>query len=133
MLPGQIPTDNDLPAKELARQLQQARRDLTHSRQQYEDLFEHAPVGYFVLGSQGEIIEVNRHGADLLQADRSMLYGRPLAMFVPRENHDEFFFHLNHVFGDRRIQSAELPLVDRQGRHIWGQLKSRLQPGTDGI
>ncbi len=36
------------------------------SRSRYADFFEFAPVGYLILASDGQILEVNRTGASLL-------------------------------------------------------------------
>ena len=90
-------------------------------------LFESAPIGYFVLNRDSTIVDVNQFGADLLKADKSSLHSKPLMSFVPHENQDLFTGHLNRVFSDRSSQSAEIQIVDRTGRRVWGQFESRPQ------
>ncbi len=48
----------------------------------YRDLFDFAPVGYFRLDEQGRILEVNLAGASLLGLERSTALGQPVAQYV---------------------------------------------------
>ena len=54
----------------------------------YHDLFDFAPIGYFRLDGQGQILEVNLAGAALLGLDRSTAvkqrFGQHVAIAVPR-------------------------------------------------
>ena len=54
-------------------ELQRAQESITQARDRYADLYDFAPVGYFTLNRQGEIIEVNLAGAQLLGAERDRL------------------------------------------------------------
>ena len=106
--------------------------DLLRSRRNYETLFESAPVGYFVLDKRGGILDVNLYGANLLQADRKHLLGKPFIVFVPRDSHTQFFTHLQRVFDEARLQSHEMPVLDRRGRRLWARFESRLQVTEEG-
>ncbi len=95
-------------------------------------LFESAPIGYFVLNKEGSILDVNLYGANLLQSDRKFLLQKPFIVFVPRENHGQFSDHLQRVFDEARLQSYEIPIMDRRGRRLWGRFETRLQITKDG-
>ena len=113
-------------------ELLRSEQELQRSRRGYENLFESAPIGYFVLNTDGSIVDVNQYGASLIQADRRYLDQRPFAEFVPREDHERFCRHLQRVFEESRLQSQELPIVDRRGRRLWGRFESRLLEDESG-
>ena len=60
------------------------------AQEQYFQLFDHAPIGYFVLGATGEILQVNAAGCEQLGADRKKLLGRRFNGFITRECQDGF-------------------------------------------
>ena len=97
------------------------------SPHEYESLYESAPIGYFILDRIGTILDANRYGANLLQAERQYLMRRPFATFVPAEHHARFHEHLQRVLDEARVQSSELPIVDHRGRRLWGRFETRLQ------
>ena len=47
-------------------------------RAKYHDLYDFAPVGYFTLDLQGNIVELNLRAASMLGKERSVLIGRPV-------------------------------------------------------
>ncbi len=113
-------------------ELKRSEQELLRSRREFETLFESAPVGYFVLDKRGGILDVNLYGANLLQADRKHLFGKPFIVFVPHDSHPQFFTHLQRVFDEARLQSHEMPVIDRRGRRLWARFESRLQVTDDG-
>ncbi|MFW6313286.1 MAG: ATP-binding protein [Spirochaetota bacterium] len=114
-------------------ELRRSEAELRKSRRELAALFESAPIGYFVLNKEGSILDVNLYGANLLQADRKLLMGKPFIVFVPRENHRQSSGHLQRVFDEARLQSYEIPIMDRRGRRLWGRFETRLQVTEDGI
>ena len=113
-------------------ELKRSEHELLRNRREFETLFESAPVGYFVLDKRGGILDVNLYGANLLQADRKHLFGKPFIVFVPHDSHPQFFTHLQRVFDEARLQSHEMPVIDRRGRRLWARFESRLQVTDDG-
>lgn len=63
-------------------ELQQAREDIEKQNNKNRDLFDCAPVGYFVLNDRLSIIDVNIAGLKLIGADRAHVMGMPFRMFV---------------------------------------------------
>ncbi len=47
-------------------------------RAKYHDLYDFAPVGYFTLDLQGNIVELNLRAASMLGKERPLLIGQPL-------------------------------------------------------
>lgn len=112
-------------------ELQRSQQELEYSRRQYETLFEHAPVGYFVFSTEGGILEANQFGARMLGSDRKNLYRKPFIVFLPEENHSVFFDHLKRVFRERSQQSCEMQIKSRDGRALWGRFESRMKESDD--
>ena len=63
-------------------ELQQAREDIERQNNKNRDLFDCAPVGYFVLDGRLSIIDVNIAGMELIGSDRAHVIGMPFRMFV---------------------------------------------------
>ena len=63
-------------------ELVRSRGELESSLERYSELYDFAPVGYFTLGRDGAIRDVNLTGARLLGVDRAELVARRIAAFV---------------------------------------------------
>ena len=63
-------------------ELQRARDELDATLENYTDLYDFAPVGYFSIDESGTILEANLTGATLLGVERSRLTQRRLPLFV---------------------------------------------------
>jgi len=83
-------------------ELRQIREDLELSRSKYADLFEFAPVGYFVTDKKGNIEQVNLTGSSMLGRPRNTLSQKPFTIYVAREDRD--IFYLSH---EKVLKTAE--------------------------
>jgi PAS domain S-box-containing protein len=79
-------------------ELRQARDELETALEQYTDLYDFAPVGYFTLNRIGNILSVNLTGAGLLGVERSLLVGRRFGLFVTDEARPAFTACFEKVF-----------------------------------
>ena len=79
-------------------ELRQARDELESALGNYTDLYDFAPVAYFNIDRNGEIIAVNFSGASLLGAERSRLIGKRLGLFIVDELRTFFSEFLQKVF-----------------------------------
>jgi PAS domain S-box-containing protein len=72
----------------------------------YQELFDQAPIGYLLTSLDGSIRQANSTAAAMLGAERRLLAGRSLALFIPE--------------GQRRPFRAEVArLRDAQHLYIW--------------
>ncbi|MFT3914906.1 MAG: ATP-binding protein [Anaeromyxobacteraceae bacterium] len=69
-------------------ELRDTRAALEVSLARQKELFDFAPVGYFVLDGAGAIVDLNFAGARLLGANRADVTGRPFAEFVVPEGRE---------------------------------------------
>jgi len=67
-----------------------SRRALEKERCRYQELFDFAPECYLVTDTEGVIIDANSAATNLFKVSRSMLIGKPLAIFVRNEEHLTF-------------------------------------------
>lgn len=81
----------------------------------YADLYEHAPVAYLTLLSDGKITEANRAGAQLLKGDSAALVGKCFGNFVSESSRPVFEAFLRQVFEQEPKPSCEVEL-EQQGK-----------------
>lgn len=113
-------------------ELRGAHIDLEESRQKYSDLYDFAPVGYFVFDRNGMINTVNLTGADMLDVVRSKLTKKLFSTFVKKCDKDRFYLHLREAIRDQSICNCELTLVRKDGAEFYVQLKSQVHKDSKG-
>jgi len=92
----------------------------------YAELFELAPVGYFVLDTQGRISEVNQKAADLLGLERSALLQHHFVRYVIPDLQDtfrNFLLDLTHTEG--ATATLELQLFKKNGPIFYADLSGK--------
>ncbi|OOC11161.1 GGDEF and EAL domain-containing protein [Thioalkalivibrio halophilus] len=71
-------------------ELRQTQQALAQASQRYQDLFDFAPVAFFVLDASGETLEVNRTATRMLGLPRSHLLQQPLRRFLDTGSREPF-------------------------------------------
>jgi PAS domain S-box-containing protein len=79
-------------------ELRKTRDELEAALENYTDLYDFAPVGYFTLAASGTINQVNLTGANLVDIERSRLVGQQFELLLPGELRPAFNAFLNQVF-----------------------------------
>jgi len=106
--------------------LRQTQEDLEESRQQYVNLFESAPIGYFILDQHGNVQKVNNKGAELLGYSRDYLIGNPLLPYLTQPTRLPFSAHLRSISGVATSASAEVECLHSSGRVVHAKVESVL-------
>ncbi len=102
-----------------------ARNELELSRNQYAELYDFAPVGYFTLDTAGLIWKVNFVGAHLLGMERQLLANKPLSSFIADADGREIFSnHLKSVLKRKGMQRCEIGFTGKDGQVVQGLLQS---------
>jgi PAS domain S-box-containing protein len=91
--------------------------ELQEVSDKYQDLFDFAPVGYFLWDEQGKIVEVNLAGAALLRLDRSDLLQKRFGQFVVPESLRAFDDFCGRVLQADTKQTCEVTLL-REGQLV---------------
>jgi PAS domain S-box-containing protein len=97
---------------------------LIESRDQYHELYDFAPVGYFTIDEKALIRQVNLTGADLLGIQRSKLINTKFSHFISPEFQDDFYFHCQRIFESATKQTCDLKLVKPDGTLVDARLDS---------
>ena len=78
--------------------------------QKYTELYNYAPSGYFTLSKEGEIIELNPCGANILGKEIQQLKSSMFGFFVSDETKPIFNSFLRKVFSSKGEGSCEITL-----------------------
>src|SRR3990170_3041912 len=114
-------------------QLRKARDEVESSRNQYAELYDFAPVGYFTIDAQGLIEGVNLTGARLLVIERGLLLKRPFTGFIAEAADREIFSkHCSEVFQKQGSRTCEIRLKRKDGAAFSAQLQSIAKENSDG-
>lgn len=60
--------------------------EVAHALARYKEFYDSAPIGYFIVGIDGQVIECNHAGAKLLRIRGDEVGGRPLAGFLAEQS-----------------------------------------------
>jgi PAS domain S-box-containing protein len=108
--------------------------ELPFSRGQLADLYDFAPVGYFILDGKGRILGANATGAELLGMTRPSLIRKFFSAFIPnKKEKDAFHLHLDEVVAKRSLQVCEIRLKKKNGPVFYARLQSNAGEDTGGF
>lgn len=92
-------------------ELRRTRDELEAALDNYTDLYDFAPVGYFTLAATGTINQVNLTGANLVNVERSRLVGRHFELLLPGDLRPAFNTFLNQVFLHPARRSGDFAIL----------------------
>ncbi len=107
-------------------ELRQVQENLEESSRRYRDLFDQAPVGYFIIDEHGLIQQANKKGAELLGYGCEYLSGKPFLLYLTHEARKMFSAHLRKFSVKIRSSSTEVECVHTSGKTIPLRLESVL-------
>ena len=110
-------------------ELQRARSELESFLDQYTNLYDFAPVGYFTLGRNGNIMQANLTGAILLGEERSTLANRPFGSYVSFDCRTTFNAFLESVFKSQANESCQLAILKKGKKNLYVQIEARTLNG----
>ena len=113
-------------------ELRRIQRDLEDSRDRFALLYDQAPVGYLTLDPHGVVVEANLTAARLSGLDRHAFLKKRLSRFIASDSQDEFYLHLQHVFGTGLKQVCELQMRPTTAAAFTGRLESIALPTEQG-
>lgn len=99
-------------------ELREKQQEIEEARKRYLDLYDFAPIGYFVFDQKGTIIELNLTGTRLLGLPRNQLIGAPFALFLNRDFMHPFNQHLKKVFSSNVNEACELKMSQRYQKSV---------------
>lgn len=106
-------------------ELRRARLEMETLLTQYTDLYDFAPVGYFILSVKGMILEANLTAATLLGAARGALVKQPLTRFILPEDQNIYVRYCKQLFETGALKGCDLRMVKKDGTSFWARLEAR--------
>jgi signal transduction histidine kinase len=92
-------------------ELRQARDELEVALDNYTDLYDFAPSGYFTLAATGAILQANLTGATMVGIERSRLVGQSFGRLVSAESRPAFSTFLEQVFAGQTKQAGDFEVA----------------------
>jgi PAS domain S-box-containing protein len=112
-------------------ELREAKHRLEQAVRRYRELYDYAPVSYFILDPKGKILEANLAAAEAVGEGRATILGRSLFLSLPREDRDILYRHLRTVFKTREAHACVLRLrADQKER--WFRFQSQRHSDSEG-
>jgi len=105
-------------------ELRNAQQEIETSRRMYADLYDFAPIGYFTLSDDGQILQVNLTGADLLGMQKRLLVGNKFFRFVEKNDLGIFQSHCLKVLETHTAQNCEIRMKKIDGTPFFARLQS---------
>lgn len=112
-------------------ELQSTLDELRSSKQKYVDLFDHAPVGYAIIGDKGIVLSLNLTLAQLLGIPRTKIEGNKFSSVIMQEDKDTFFLARRSVFVTQKPQTCEIRFLTSDQSVITVQLDLSLMSDTE--
>jgi PAS domain S-box-containing protein len=102
-------------AEKPSQKLPSFRLNSEESLRLHAELFERAPVGYFVFNRKGLLEKVNEAGARMLGHDKTAIESKPILNCFAKTSYPKFFEHIAGVSVMRRKQACHLELIRADG------------------
>jgi len=115
-----------LKSHNLERQNKQLCANITSLQQQQTQLtniYDLAPIGYFILDKAGYIIDVNNHGTNLLEGGKTEIAFTRLKNFIPAEHTGVYQQFFKLMLSTRARQTCQLKMITRGGRVFYALLE----------
>ncbi|OQW93664.1 MAG: hypothetical protein BWK79_09950 [Beggiatoa sp. IS2] len=105
-------------------QLRQRQQLLEAERDKYARLYRSAPVSFFLVSENGQILVANRLGAQLLSIESTFLLGKPLARFIFEGDKPHFYQYCQQTLAKQHEHVCEIRMVRANGAMFYAQLDS---------
>ena len=105
-------------------ELKRVQFELEASRDEFQDLYDFSPVGYFTLTQKGLIIQANLAGASLFGMPRPKLIHMGFGHFVDPESEAQLYRHFLSVLKQGHKQDFDLTLKRGDGSSFYARLES---------
>ena len=106
-------------------ELLQAQTKIQQDKDEYQNLYHHAPVGYLSLEGNGIILKHNQTFTVMLGNPRSIAIGSSLASFIFPEDRSIFIARFRAFFKSHEEKNIDVRLRQADGSLLWVRLSGR--------
>jgi len=104
-------------------ELKRASEELLKSHKRFTDLFELAPVGYFLLNEDFSILNVNLSACLIFDLEKEKLIGKPFTHYIDPAWQDTFYFLMKRVMRSDNLSSDEVKLKKKDNETFFAELQ----------
>lgn len=97
----------------------------------YRELYDFLPSAYFTLSREGDVVELNRAGSELLGKDRFKLINSRFGFFVSDDTKPTFNIFLENVFEHLKKESCEITIINNEEATVYVYLTARVGENTE--
>ncbi|CAM3067147.1 PAS domain-containing hybrid sensor histidine kinase/response regulator [Flavobacterium frigoris] len=90
--------------------------------EKYSQLYDHSPSGYFTLSTDGNVLEANLTGLDMLGIHRSNVINSQFGFFISDDTKNIFNAFLKKIFKSKGRESCEVNLITKDKKSFFGHL-----------
>ena len=105
-------------------ELQRLRTEIEISLEDYTELYDFSPVGYFTLTRDGTIRQANLFGARLLNVERANAVGVHFEQFIREDKRAVFNTFFKMVFSRKTKETLEIELFPKGDKPRWIQIEA---------
>ncbi len=91
-------------------ELIRAQEKLNLLKERYHDLFNNAPVGYFVINERYKVLELNKTGHTILRHNSETISGKDFTDYIDPEFQDTFYLFFNNLIAGKNDEVCDLKL-----------------------
>ena len=114
-------------------QIKADQQELAEALVHYRALYDFAPVGYLLVGLDGQILESNRAGAELLGTGTGGLAGQPIAPFFTQDSRAAVLGLMEALREGAPDVDCEVASGDRGNGPNPLRITARLAPGGEAV
>ncbi|MCB1176114.1 MAG: PAS domain S-box protein, partial [Leptospiraceae bacterium] len=112
-------------------ELQKTQKDLKDSNASYIDLFEMAPIAYFILDTEFKILQVNNIAVSLLGYIKEFLKNKSIETIIDPDSQDSFYLIKRKTSKVGEKLSAEIKFIKKNKSSIWTKIELSKNPNKD--
>jgi len=118
--------ENQLKILALKKKLGLAKEQTQASIQKYNELFDLLPLGYLILSRDGEIIEINAFGSQMLGKEHIYLNNRNFRLYITDETKPVFDIFLRNTFCNQTDETCGVTLISAENQPIYVHLSGHV-------
>ena len=99
-----------------------AKEEAVLATEKYAELYNDAPSGYYTLSHEGDILNLNTYGAQLLGKERPALLNNRFGFFVSNDTREAFNTFLDAIFSSKNKEYCEVIIEPKSNQPIYVQL-----------
>ncbi len=100
--------------------------ELEKSNKWFYELFDHAPVGYFLINSNTEIIKANYSSDFLIHYPAQKIVGQNLSEYIHPEFQEDFTSFIREVIERKQLHTGETKIRTSENNYTFIQLQARM-------